>query len=284
MGVRVIFRKGAPQDSPAVAGKEKCMTMKRQLVFAFIAALVIAVLPVTSGTSAAAMRACNTVHFEGNIPWPKAGEAGLAEAVINDDCSLTYYPVRTILSSDAARREQNADGQPQNSGRQIRRQFAPIRSNVEHGPDPDYHINNQIIDPWGTNLTQIVTDLSATTNGSTITSYNAGGYQQYHGEIPDPTCNNGPGWYPLSGNGLFDWSGGNGQTWVAVHSQGWFGYRGQFDCSGSTYENHLDNWVYVYGDNSTLCSYSQWWKTGFPGWHLYVTCWNPFAVKVDRTL
>jgi hypothetical protein len=258
---------------------ERGSPMRLHLIASAVAAaLLLGVFPGAPGgreAAAATPRECPDLRFDGTIRVPAGVGILLAEAVINEDCSVTQFVPRAISASQAIPLT--------NPDLQIRQPFVKI-GGPGPGPDPDYHENNQIIDPWGVNLTQIVTDINATTNGSTITGWSGGGYQQYHGEVPDPTCGNGPGWYPLSGNGLYYWSGGTGQTWVAVHTQGWFGYKGQFDCSGNTYENHLDNYVYAYADNSVLCSYNQWWKTGFPGWRLYVTCWNPFVVKYDHTL
>jgi len=248
------------------------------LLVSMLAIFLSALHPATA--TATARMQCPNVHFD-SVLHVAAGRAGLvADAVIRDDCTLDVT-TRSVAAPDLAASD---DSKPI-AGRQLRRPFPRIGPGRYPGPDPDYHENNQILDPGDfNNLTQIVTDLSATTDGSVITGWSGGGYQQYHGEVPDPTCNNGPGWYPLSGNGTFYWSGGNGQTWIAVHGRGWFGYQGQFDCSGTVYENHLDSYVYVYADGSALCQWNQWWKTGFPGWHLHVTCYNPFAVKVDRTL
>lgn len=124
-------------------------------------------------------------------------------------------------------------------------------------------------DCCGIMMNKVYTNGSWTENGSIIQSYSIGGGYQWHTE--NGGCGNG--WYPVNpyhkktGGGV-----GYSSTSFRTHSE--FGYKGLFDCSGTTYYNILDNYTTIYagGTGNATCNFTRWSRTWLGSWKWKTSC------------
>ena len=199
-----------------------------------------------------------------------------ADITINSDCSvsvgaaraLPIAEVQTLARLQAAALRDN-----------VRKDLTPISDSSPIGIDPEYHMDSHVWDCCNIVMTQLHTDLTWTTNGSTITSWNAGGWTTNHPE-GWPSC--GPGWQ-LASSWLSQWSGGVGQGSIQVHAHGEWSYRGVFDCGGTQYYNTFDNDVWGFASGIGTCSFNYGLRKSVSGWHLQAYCNDPYTVVFDKS-
>jgi hypothetical protein len=245
---------------------------------ALLTCLVTLVFALASPPAAAhsSVRDCGHKFLHGSIPLPHKGRAHRVEITINEDCSVTTGKVQELGADEAQSNDEHASAAP-GQGSQHRQKLPGIGSTPQY-LDPDYHMDAHIWDCCNIIMTRLVTDLNWTTNGSTITGWNAGGYQAYHAEY---SCGGGGGWYPVSSY-LVQTAGNVGDVWIQVHAHAEWGYYGFFDaCDGSVYYNVFDNWVW--GDIRSIggCDYGYYLRNTFQNWHLQIQCYNPLTTKFD---
>ena len=70
----------------------------------------------------------------------------------------------------------------------------------------------------------------------------------------------GPGWYPVSSDHYFYYTGGNGYTSVTYRGHQGYGYKGGFDCGGNDYYNSYWNTITGNSNGNWSCSYSYSWR------------------------
>lgn len=229
------------------------------------------IAPASARADAANPHDCGSHVLNGGLPLPERGQGYELEFILGPDCTLSSSPIRPIAAEKAAQ-DAGVDGHMSRS------RFARIGS--KRHLDPDYHLNAIAWDCCGVQMTRLVTDLNWTTNGSTITGWNAGGYQAYHGEyscIPQPHH----GWWPDYGS-LYQSGGGTGYSSISVTSYQAWGYQGAFDaCNGNVYYNYFQNNLTGYASGSPSCSFYYSLRNTAPGWHIVAQCYDPVITIVD---
>lgn len=146
----------------------------------------------------------------------------------------------------------------------------------------EYHVNSRVWDCCGIVMTQLVTDVYWTTNGSVITWWTYGGYTSYHRENY-PCFAPGPGWYATGPRFTRLHSGGVGYSTLAVVDHAEWGYKGAFsDCIDGLYYNVFENYVYGSSIGEGDCGFYGSLRRTAPGWHMMVDCYYPSKRIIDR--
>lgn len=79
-------------------------------------------------------------------------------------------------------------------------------------------------------------------------------------KVEDPSFSCGPGWYPVSSDHYFYYTGGVGYTSVTYRGHQGYGYKGGFDCGGNDYYNSYWNTITGNSNGNWSCSYSYSWR------------------------
>lgn len=211
------------------------------------------------------------MEFRGSLPLPPSDEGYEVLVAVDEECQITTTAPKKIKASDAILMKEKGDKQKDE------RRGLVDRIGVASSSVNDYHMDAHLWDCCNIILTRLVTDLNWSTDGITITGWNAGGYESHHGEF---SC--GGGWYTTSSY-LQQWSGGTGNVQIGVRSHAEWGYQGAFDCSGTRFYNVFDN--YVWGDIRGIgsCDYYYSLRSVAYGFHLQIQCYNPLVTKFDYT-
>jgi hypothetical protein len=248
--------------------------MRLRLSLAAVACLTLTLsLPANAQPTASTVTDCGPLVLSGSVPMPPPGLGHVLEATIGEDCSVIWSEVRQIDAQEAVARAEEIRQGPGSETEPLGVPLASLSSSQE------YHINTHVWDCCGIIMTQIVTDLYWTMNGTQIGSWNTGGYQSYHTE--NYCWPNQGGWRPIS-VWLAQHSGGNGQSSVTVRHHGEWSYRGFFsDCIDGIFYNVFDNYLTGSGFGGD-CSFTYSFRQTAPGWHLVVECYYPVYRHFDR--
>ena len=228
-----------------------------------------------SRTVTANERSCGDKTIEGSLPLVR-GKVFVADVTIQADCTISVAPTRELTTTEIkAAAKETARAQHSNA----RRPLHPIGDRGPVDVDPEYHMDSHIWDCCNIVMTQLHTDLTWTTNGSTITGWNAGGWTTNHPE-GWPSC--GSGWQ-LVNSFLIQYAGGTGSSFIEVQAHAEWSYAGVFDCGGTLYYNVFNNYVYGWGSGGGSCYFSYSLRNTHSGWHLQAYCNDPYTVVFDQS-
>lgn len=249
--------------------------MIQRIVLAFIALLVVSAVAPGPADASTDPKSCGSQTISTSLPLVR-GKVFAASITINEDCSITVSPARQLTGAEISAVARAQVG-PRRSN--IRKDLPTISESSPVGVDPDYHMDSHVWDCCNIIMTQLHTDLTWTSNGSSITSWSAGGWTTNHPE-GWPSC--GPGWQ-LASSYLTQWAGGTGQSMIEVRAHGEWSYRGVFDCGGTQYYNVFDNYVYGFATGVGTCSFSYSLRKSVQGWHLQAYCNDPYMIVFDKS-